>query len=78
MPWGLGFCIIEDPKALECNNTLTPGSFGHGGAFGTNSWVDPTKGIVYVLMLQRAGLSNPDNSPMRIAYQNVVAEALKN
>lgn len=78
MPWGLGFCVVEDPMALECNNTLSPGSFGHGGAHGTNSWADPTTGIIYIFMIQRAGLQNPDNSPMRIAYQKAVAEALKN
>ncbi|HKB91574.1 MAG TPA: hypothetical protein VKC60_13735, partial [Opitutaceae bacterium] len=61
---------------LEANRTLSPGTFGHGGAHGTGSWADPKRGIVYVLMIQRAGLSNPDNSPVRKAYQDAVAEAL--
>jgi CubicO group peptidase (beta-lactamase class C family) len=76
MPWGLGFCIVEDPSAMEANNPLTPGSFGHGGAFGTNSWADPTKGIIYVMMLERDKMGNPDNSPMHIAFQKVAAAAL--
>ena len=76
MPWGLGFCIVEDPTAMEANNPLTPGSFGHGGAFGTNSWADPTKGIIYVMMLERDKMGNPDNSPMHIAFQKVAAAAL--
>ncbi len=77
MPWGLGFCIIEDPTQVEANATLSPGTFGHGGAFGTHSWADPKRGIVYVLMLQRDKLQpNPDNSAMRRAYQEAVALAL--
>jgi CubicO group peptidase (beta-lactamase class C family) len=76
MPWGLGFCVIEDPSAMECNNTLMPGTFGHGGAHGTNSWADPKTGDIYILMLQRGGLRNPDNSPMRIEFQIAAAKAL--
>ena len=29
--------------------------FGHGGAYATNLWVDPAKGLVYVWMVQHAG-----------------------
>lgn len=77
MPWGLGFCVVEDPKQMEANATLSPGSFGHGGAFGTHSWADPTRGLVYVFMIQRDRIpNNPDNSPMRRAYQTAVEAAL--
>jgi CubicO group peptidase (beta-lactamase class C family) len=77
MPWGLGFCVIEDPAQLEANHTYSPGSFGHGGAHGTSSWADPKTGLIHVIMLQRAGLRNPDNSDMRIAFEEEVAKALK-
>ena len=77
MPWGLGFCIIEDPKQLEANATLSPGTFGHGGAFGTHSWADPVMGLIYVLMFERDKLQpSPDNSIMRRTYQQAVAAAL--
>ena len=77
MPWGLGFCVIEDPTQMEANVTLSPGTFGHGGAHGTNSWADPVRGLVYVFMIQRDKLQpNPDNSAMRRAYQDAVAAAL--
>lgn len=76
MPWGLGFCVIEDPSQMEANATLSPGTFGHGGAHGTNSWADPMTGLVYVFMIQREALRpNPDNSPMRRAYQDAIAAA---
>ena len=77
MPWGLGFCVIEDPTQMEANTTLSPGTFGHGGAHGTNSWADPVRGLIYVLMIQRDKLQpNPDDSTMRRAYQDAVAAAL--
>lgn len=76
MPWGYGFCVIEDPSKMEANTTVSPGTFGHGGAFGTSSWADPTTGIVYVQMLQRNNMGNPDNSPMHQAFNKAVAEAL--
>lgn len=78
MPWGLGFCVIEDPTQMEANRTLSPGTFGHGGAFGTQSWADPQRGLVYVFLIQRDKIpNNPDNSPMRRAYQTAVEAALK-
>ena len=77
MPWGFGFCVIEDPMQMEANATLSHGTFGHGGAHGTNSWADPATGLVYVFMIQRDKLQpNPDNSAMRRAYQDAVAAAL--
>jgi len=77
MPWGLGFCVIEDPAQMQANRHLTAGTFGHGGAHGTNSWADPATGRVYVFMIQRDKLSpNPDDSAMRRAYQDAVAAAL--
>ena len=77
MPWGLGFCVVEDPAQMASNTTLSPGTFGHGGAFGTQSWADPTRGIIYVLMISRDKLQpTPDDSAMRRAYQQAVAGAL--
>ena len=63
---------------MESNKTLSPGAFGHGGAFGTQSWADPARGIIfYVLMISRDKLQpTPDDSIMRRAYQNAVATAL--
>jgi len=76
MPWGIGFCIIEDPTKMEANNIYSAGSFGHGGAFGTNSWADPKSGIIYIMMLELDKQGNPDNSPMRIEFQKAAAAAL--
>jgi len=77
MPWGLGFCVIADPTKMEANDVYTPGSFGHGGAYGTSSWVDPAKGVIYIMMLQRNKMGNPDNSPMRQVFQREAVKAIE-
>jgi len=69
MPWGLGFSVVEDPSKMPANSVLSPGSFGHGGAFSTQSWADPVKDRIWVLMFQRDGKGNSDNSDVRIAFQ---------
>ena len=38
---------------MDANNTYTAGSFGHGGAYGTNSWADPKSGLIHIFMIQR-------------------------
>ena len=76
MPWGLGFCVVEDPAKMSANSVLSPGSFGHGGAFSTGSWADPAKNLIWVIMFQRDGKGNPDNSDVRIAFQDAAAKGL--
>jgi CubicO group peptidase (beta-lactamase class C family) len=77
MPWGLGFCLVEDPAKMPGNSMLTPGSFGHGGAFSTQSWADPVKNLIWIVMFQRDGKGNPDNSDVRIAFQEAAAKGLE-
>ena len=73
MPWGLGFCVVEDPTKMAANSVLSPNSFGHGGAFSTSSWADPTKNLIWIVMFERDGKGNPDNSDVRIAFQDAAA-----
>jgi len=76
MPWGLGFCVVEDPAKMPANSILSPGSFGHGGAFSTQSWADSASNLIWILMFQRDGKGNPDNSDVRIAFQEAAAKGL--
>src|SRR5664279_2112496 len=46
--WGLGFCVVKEPQGVTA--MLAAGSFGHGGAHGTQSWADPQRGVVYILI----------------------------
>jgi CubicO group peptidase (beta-lactamase class C family) len=76
MPWGLGFCVVEDPTKMAANAPLSPNSFGHGGAFSTQSWADPAKNLIWIVMFERDGKGNPDNSDVRIAFQEAAAKGL--
>jgi len=76
MPWGLGFCVVEDPARMAANAALSPNSFGHGGAFSTQSWADPAKDLIWIVMFERDGHGNPDNSDVRIAFQEAAAKGL--
>ncbi len=48
--FGLGFQVLEDPGLAGEYGSV--GRFGWGGAYATNYWVDPTEGLVVVLMQQ--------------------------
>jgi CubicO group peptidase (beta-lactamase class C family) len=75
MSWGLGFQIVRAPQGVTAG--LTAGSFGHGGTFATQSWADPARDAVFVLMIQRAGFANPDVTEPRKVFQDAAAAALK-
>ncbi|GIW81559.1 MAG: serine hydrolase [Gemmatales bacterium] len=72
--WGLGWCVVRKPEGVT--GMLSPGTFGHGGAFGTQGWVDPRKKAIYVLLIQRTGFGNSDASAIRAAFQELAAKAL--
>ena len=72
MSWGLGFQVVREPQGVTA--ALSKGTFGHGGAYATQSWGDPQKGLAYVLLIQRAGLPNGDDSEIRGEFQKVAAE----
>lgn len=73
--WGLGCCVVRQPQGVSA--VLSPGSFGHGGAYGTQAWIDPVKQVIYILMIQRANIGNSDGSNLRLAFQTAAAEALR-
>jgi CubicO group peptidase (beta-lactamase class C family) len=72
--WGLGCCVVREPQGVTA--MLAPGSFGHGGAYGTQAWIDPKAKRIYVLMVQRADFANSDDSPVRKGFQEAAARAL--
>ncbi len=73
--WGMGSCILRTPHEGVAA-MLSPGTFGHGGAWGTQAWCDPVRGVAYVLMVQRANFPNSDASEVRRAFQQAAADAL--
>jgi len=66
---------VKKPTGVTA--VLSPGSFGHGGAFGTQSWADPHKDLFYVLLIGRVGLSNADASELRQELQRLAFEAIQ-
>ncbi|UUO07130.1 beta-lactamase family protein [Blastopirellula sp. J2-11] len=73
--WGLGFCLVQTPQGVT--EMLSPGTFGHGGAFGTQGWIDPKQQRIFVLMIQRSGFGNGDDSDVRKAFQTLAVDAAK-
>ncbi len=62
MSFGYGFAVVKEPKGVTA--MLSPGTFGHGGAFGTQYWIDPTRDLYVILLIARTGLPNSDASPL--------------
>jgi CubicO group peptidase (beta-lactamase class C family) len=74
--WGLGTCVLRTPHEGVAA-MLAPGSYGHGGAWGTQAWIDPVREVAYVLMVQRSNFPNSDASDVRRVFQQTAANALR-
>jgi CubicO group peptidase (beta-lactamase class C family) len=76
MSWGLAFQVVKEPQGVT--SMLSRGTFGHGGAYGTQSWADPVNQTIYILMVQRRGFQpNGDDSIVRKAFQQTAFDALE-
>jgi CubicO group peptidase (beta-lactamase class C family) len=75
MGWGLGWGVVRTPTGVT--EMLSPGSFGHGGAYGTQCWIDPKQELFVILLIQRGNLPNSDESKIRQEFQAAAVEALK-
>ena len=73
MGFGFGFAVTLQPEGVH--EMLSAGTFGHGGAFGTQGWIDPHQDLFVILLIQRVGL--PDASDIRRDLQKVAVAALK-
>ena len=73
--WGIATCILRTPHEGVAA-MLSPGTYGHGGAWGTQAWIDPVKGVAYVLMVQRSNFPNSDASDVRRSFQQAAADTL--
>jgi CubicO group peptidase (beta-lactamase class C family) len=69
MGFGFGFEVVERYGAADME---APGSFGWGGAYGTSYRVDPTSGLVVILMIQLM----PNKTDFREKFANLVNQAL--
>jgi len=72
--WGIGWCLVKQPQGVS--GMLSEGTYGHGGAFGTQGWVDPKTKSIYILLIQRTNMGNSDASEIRRAFQQASVDAL--
>jgi CubicO group peptidase (beta-lactamase class C family) len=73
--WGIGTCVVRAPHPGVAS-MLSSGTYGHGGAWGTQAWIDPVRGVAYILMVQRANFPNSDASDVRRSFQEAAARAI--
>ncbi|MBC7819244.1 MAG: beta-lactamase family protein [Planctomycetaceae bacterium] len=76
MGFGYGWAVVKEPQGVTA--MVSPGTYGHGGAFGTQAWIDPKQDLFVVLLIQRVGLPNADGSDLRRELQQLAIEAIKN
>jgi CubicO group peptidase (beta-lactamase class C family) len=50
--YGLAWEVVTDPLGELAGHSK--GTYGHGGAFGTQGWIDPQNDLISILMIQRA------------------------
>ncbi len=75
MGFGFGWAVIKEPQGVH--EMLSKGTFGHGGAFGTQGWIDPEQGLFVILLVQRTGLQNADGSHLRRELQRLAVAAVR-
>jgi CubicO group peptidase (beta-lactamase class C family) len=50
--YGLAWEVVTDPLGELAGHSK--GTYGHGGAFGTQGWIDPENDLISILLIQRA------------------------
>jgi CubicO group peptidase (beta-lactamase class C family) len=63
--YGLTFEIVNQPEGTLLLHS--PGTFGHGGAFGTEGWMDPKNDLIRVMLVQVSDGSS--NAPRSVVMQ---------
>ena len=72
--WGLGFSLVREPKGGTA--MVSPGTFGHGGAFGTQSHADPGHEMIFIMMIARQNFG-PEGPDLRAEFQRLAVDAIR-
>lgn len=64
--YGLAWEVVTDPLGELAGHSQ--GTYGHGGAFGTQGWIDPQNGLISILLIQR---SDGGTDSMRNVFLNM-------
>ena len=51
MGYGLTWTVVKDARGTT--DLRSEGTYGHGGAFGTDAFVDPLRGVIGIFLIQR-------------------------
>ena len=70
--YGLGWICVAEPSGVTA--PLSPGSFGHGGMYGTQAWIDPAKNRYTLLLVQRSNFGIGDASETRSLFQEAASK----
>jgi CubicO group peptidase (beta-lactamase class C family) len=71
--YGLGWSTSR--KLHGPNDPAPAGPCGHGGAYSTNMWIDPPRGLITVYMVQHAGYPGKDGPRVQPAFQRAAETA---
>jgi CubicO group peptidase (beta-lactamase class C family) len=71
--YGLTWEVVKDPYGELTGHSL--GTYGHGGAFGTQGWIDPKRNLITIMLIQR---SNGGTDSMRDVVMTVAEAAVIN
>jgi CubicO group peptidase (beta-lactamase class C family) len=69
--YGLAWTVVKDPIGTVQMQSL--GSYGHGGAFGTEGWIDGKKDLIGVFLIQRSSGGSSEESN---AFKAMAAAAI--
>jgi CubicO group peptidase (beta-lactamase class C family) len=69
--YGLAWEVVTDPLGELAGHSK--GTYGHGGAFGTQGWIDPQNELISILLIQRAdgGADSLSNVFLNLAEASV-------
>ncbi len=74
--WGLGFSLVGKPVEGR-QEALSDASFGHGGAFGTQGWIDPEHEIICVLLVARRNFPADKSPDLRNEFHQLAIQAIQ-
>jgi CubicO group peptidase (beta-lactamase class C family) len=64
--YGLAWEVVTEPLGELAGHSM--GSYGHGGAFGTQGWIDPANQLISILLIQK---SDGGTEPMTSVFLNM-------
>ena len=72
MGYGLTWTVARDARSTTALANL--GTFGHGGAFGTDAFVDPKRDLIGVFLIQRVPGAGSERSVFRELAESAIRE----